>query len=75
MPGMLLLEVTIDIRYEYSPFSEHTLTALAREMANYLNEIFASRLIKPLGITALIIVLVKLLFFVNALTQLILHLG
>jgi hypothetical protein len=32
-------------------------TALAREMANYLNEIFASRLIKPLGITALIIVL------------------
>lgn len=47
-------------------------TALAREMANYLNEIFAARLIKPLGITALIIVLVKLLFFVNALTQLIL---
>ena len=25
MPGMLLLGVTIDIRYEYSPFSEHTL--------------------------------------------------
>ncbi|XP_071155438.1 innexin unc-7-like [Mytilus edulis] len=56
----------------YKSLSAIDRTALARELANYFNVIFASRTLKKIGILAVVIIFVKILFFANALTQLIL---
>jgi hypothetical protein len=47
-------------------------TTLAKNLSQYLNQIFSSRPLKflPIGTVTLILVSVKLLIFINAVTQL-----
>lgn len=56
----------------YKTLSIRDRISLAREMANYFGNVFSVQPLKVVGVTAVLIAFVKLLFFVNAAVQLIL---